>query len=206
VGVLGRVAWSPKVRVTPFMRWVESGFQFNYRGLGETDVGWGGFVTANVSVKRAFMDRVGGFDEEHFPYGYEDTEWSYRASKLGFRLHYNQAALAHHLRTMTLEFWQQRARRIATAEYTFASRYPEVEPHFFRLFSNASRQPPAHGRGIPLARFVSPRVPWLGRRVWASVDRAYRQAIAPYFLEAWEATAQGHRDSAQVDLSEFGTR
>jgi hypothetical protein len=30
-------------------------------------------------------------------------------------------------------------------------------------------------------------VPWLGSRVWASADIYFRQALAPDFLDAWEA-------------------
>jgi hypothetical protein len=52
---------------------------------------------------------------------------------------------------------------------------------------------------------VPRRTPWLGRRVWASVDLAYKQALAPHFLAAWEEASNGRVGPAQPDLSEFAS-
>lgn len=202
-GVLGRVRWAPELTVTPFMRWLDTGIQFNYANLCGVDVPWGAFAGANVSLKRAFIERVGDFDQEHFPYGYEDTDWAYRASRLGFRLVYNRAAVADHLRSMTLEFWKKRARRVAVAEHQFTRLHPEISPWFHRVFSHAASMPPARGRGLRLAPYVPPRVPWLGPRVWGSVDIVFKQALAPYFLSAWEEADAGGKPPTEPDLGEF---
>lgn len=200
--ILGRVRWSREIEVTPFMRWLETGTQFDYANIEGIEAGWGRFYGANASIKRSFIERVGDFDQEHFPYGYEDTDWAYRASKLGFRLLYNRRAIVDHLRPMTLEFWKKRARRVAAAEHEFSQLHPELPPWFHRIFSQAMALPPARGRGIHLAPYVPPWVPWLGPRVWKSVDIAYKQALAPHFLDAWDAAAGGAR-SRQPDLSEW---
>jgi GT2 family glycosyltransferase len=200
VGVLGHVRWAPELRVTPFMRWLEQGIQFDYPNIQGIEAGWGRFYGANVSVKRGFAERVGDFEEERLPYGYEDLEWSHRASKLGFRLLYDRRAVVDHLRPMTLEFWQRRVRRIAVAERQFVQLHPEIAPWFHGLFTSAARRPPARGRGVGLARYVPPWVPWLGPRVWASADIAFKQALAPHFLEAWAECRAG--GAAQPDLSE----
>ena len=53
------------------------------RTSGAPRPGWGHLYGANVSIKRAFVERVGGFDEERLPYLYEDLDWAYRASSSG---------------------------------------------------------------------------------------------------------------------------
>lgn len=206
VGVLGRVRWARELQVTTFMRWLDTGIQFDFANIRGIDAGWGRFVGANVSVKRSFANRVGDFDQEHFPYGYEDTDWALRASRLGFRLLYNRRAVVDHLRPMTLEFWQKRARRVAAAEHTFSRLHPEMRPWFHTLFSAAAAQPAARGRGIRWAPYVPRGLPVIGRRVWGSVDQFYRQAIAPYFLAAWDEVSAGGGRQASPDLSEFDSQ
>ena len=205
VGVLGRVRWAPELKVTPFMRWLDTGIQFDFANIKGTEAGWGRFATANVSLKRSFALAVGDFDQDHFPYGYEDTDWAYRAHALGFRLLYNRRALVDHLRDMDVAFWQKRVRRVARAELTFCRLHPEMEPWFHNMFSHAAQEPRSRGRAVRLARYVPRRTPWLGRRVWDAVDRAFRQELAPHFLAAWEDVTAGAGDgrAAQPDLSEF---
>jgi hypothetical protein len=185
VGVVGHVRWAPELEASTFMRWLDHGIQFDYPNIEGDEAGWGRFYGANASVKRELAERVGDFDEERLPYGYEDLDWSYRASKLGFRVFYARRAIVDHLRSMTLDFWRKRARRIAVAERQFVQLHPEIEPYFYNLFSSAARQPSSSGRGVRLAPYVPRGVPWLGPRVWTSVDVYYRQQLAPDFLEAW---------------------
>jgi GT2 family glycosyltransferase len=203
VGVLGHVRWARELRVTAFMRWLEHGIQFDYPNIEGIEAGWGRFYGANASVKALLLARVGDFDEERLPYGYEDLDWAYRASKVGFRLLYNRRAVVEHLRPMTLEFWKRRVRRIAAAERRFVRLHPEIPPWFFGIFSRAAELPPARGRGVRLLPFVPPWVPRLGPRVWASADLAFKQALAPHFLAAWEEAASAADGPAQPDLSEL---
>jgi GT2 family glycosyltransferase len=205
VGVLGRVRWARELRVSTFMRWLDMGLQFDAASIEGIEAGWGRFYGANSSLKRSFLELVGDFDQEHFPYGYEDTDWAYRASKHGFRLVYNDRAVVDHVRPMTLEFWKKRARRVAAAERQFSRLHPELPPWWHGKFTEAAAMPRARGRGIRLAPFVPRRVPWFGPRVWASVDIAYKQALAPYFLAAWDEAGAGGDGPAQPDLSEFAS-
>jgi glycosyltransferase involved in cell wall biosynthesis len=199
--VLGHVGWSPELDVTPFMRWLEQGIQFDYGRIPGTDAGWGRFYTANVSVKRALLERAGGFDEKRLPFGYEDLDLAYRLHQLGMRLLYNHEADAEHLHSMDLDFWRRRLRRTAVSERRFTELHPDVPPYFHRLFTAAVSRRRARGRGVKLARFVPPWVPVLGTRVWASVDAFYTQALAPDFLAAWEAAGEG-TDPIGPDLTE----
>jgi GT2 family glycosyltransferase len=190
VGVLGDVRWSPRVTVTPFMRWLEDGIQFDYRNLEGIDVGWQRFYSCNVSVKRTMLEATGGFDEQRFPFGYEDLELARRMSDdHGFRLLYNAAAAAEHLKTETLETWRRNLRRIAIAERRFTQLYPDARPYFYERFRAAADAPRARGRSARLARLVGPQVPWLGRHVWQSFDLVCRQRLAPEFLAEWDTAA-----------------
>ena len=203
VAVQGPVRWARELEVTTFMRWLDTGIQFDFDAIEGIEAGWGRFISANVSVKRSFADLVGGFDEVNFPYGYEDTDWAYRANGLGLRLVYNRRAVVEHLRPMSLEFWQARARRIAASEATFVRLHPELRPWFHDLFEWAAAQPKAEGRGLRWGPYVSPRLPVLGPRVWRSIDRYFKQAIAPHFLAAWQEAARNPGQGRAPDLSEF---
>lgn len=191
VGVLGHVRWADELRVTPFMRWLEQGIQFDYPRIEGIEAGWGRFYTANASVKRVMLERVGGFEEEALPFGYEDLDLALRMHAHGFRLLYNRAAVAEHLHPMDLDFWKRRVARIAISERQFVTMHPQVAPYFYEMFSAAVRERPAKGRGERLARFVPPWTPVIGKRVWGSADAVYRQALAGPFLEAWRAPGGG---------------
>jgi GT2 family glycosyltransferase len=190
VGVLGLVRWAPELRLTPFMRWLEAGIQFDYEAIRGSEAGWGRFYTANASVKREMLDRVDGFDER-FPFHYEDLDLAYRMSRHGFRLLFNRAAVGDHLHAVTVESYRRRVAGIAAAERRFVSVHPDVEPHFHRLFREAARHPPLRGRGARLARYVPPWLPWLGPRTWSAADLYFRQQLAADFLAAWDAAADG---------------
>jgi GT2 family glycosyltransferase len=187
VVVLGHVRWSRDVKVNPFMHWLDFGMQFDFPSIEGVEAGWGRFYGANVSVKRPFVDRVGGFDEQRLPYLYDDLDFAYRASKLGLRVLYNRRAVVEHLREIDLAYWQQRMDRAAMAEREFLAKHPELEPYFFRMYSYAASRPPANGRGRHLIRYIPRRTPLIGERVWLSADLYYRQQLAPHFLAAWNA-------------------
>ena len=204
VGVLGLVRWAPEIEVTTFMRWLDMGLQFGYANYrGHVDLPWAAFAGANSSLKRAFIERVGDFDQEHFPYGYEDTDWAYRASKLGFRMVYNRKAVVDHVRPMSIEFYKRRIRRVAAAEHTFTRLHPELPPFWHERFASAATFERPRGRAARIARFVPRRVPWLGPRVWAKTDLYFRQVLAQDFLEAWEEAGAQTEAPPGPDLSEF---
>lgn len=189
--VLGHVSWAHELRVTPFMRWLERGIQFEYEGIDEADAGWGRFYTANVSVKRRLIERAGGFDEERYPFAYEDLDLGYRMNEHGLRLRYAPEAEVEHLHPTDPAQWRERMAHVAPAERRFVEQYPEVPAYFHRMFSAAAAMPTARGRGARLARYVPPGLPWLGPRVWAAADLYWRQALAGSFLGAWEAASSG---------------
>jgi len=188
VGVLGRVRWASELRVTPFMRWLDHGIQFDYSAIAGIEAHWGHFYTANASVKRLLVQRVGGFDEQRLPFGYEDLDLALRMHRRGgLRLLYNRAAVAEHVHPMDLGYWKHRVTRIAVSERRFVEIHPDVPPYFYEMFSTAAARPRVTGGGARVARFVPRRLPTLGPRVWSRADAFYRQALAPSFLQAWHA-------------------
>jgi GT2 family glycosyltransferase len=189
VGVLGAVRWSPEVQVTPFMRWLETGVQFDYDAITGVEVSWTRFYSCNVSVKRRLLERVGGFDAEAFPFGHEDLDLGRRLHDAGSRLLYNRAAVGEHLKTETLKSWAAKLPRIAASERRFVARYPDMAPYFYDRFRAAAAAAPARGRSARLARWIPRTFPVLGTLVWRSCDIMYSQHLAPEYMRQWEAAA-----------------
>jgi len=207
VAVVGHVRWAPELKLTPFMRWLDEGVQFDYGSIAGTEAAWAHLYGANSSVKKALLERVGDFDEERLPYLYEDLDWAYRAREHGLRVLYNRRALVDHVRPgMTLEFWKEKARRMAAAERQFVTKHPEMEPWFHKKFSAAARRPPLRGRAIRLAPYVPEWVPWLGPRVWRNARIAYWQELAPHFLAGWDEAAAGPMSTEWMAASAEGGR
>jgi glycosyltransferase involved in cell wall biosynthesis len=188
--VLGHVRWARGLRVTPFMKWLERGIQFDYHSISGTEGSWAQLYSSNSSLKCTFLARVGGYDEDRFPYGYEDLDLGIRARDHGLRVLYNRRAIVDHVRPMTIELWQARAPRLAVAERRFCELHPEVAPWFWHMFSEAAAEAPLRGRAARIAGLVPPGTPVLGERVWRLADLYWRQQIAPHFLAAWESSAE----------------
>jgi GT2 family glycosyltransferase len=204
VAVAGSIVWARELKLTPFMRWLDEGIQFNREGIAGDEAGWGHLYGANSSVKRAFIERVGDWDEVRLPYLYDDVDWAYRASKHGMRVLYNHGAEVEHLRyDATLEFWKKKMRRLAQTERQFCSIHPEIDPWFYGMFTSALSVPAARSRGATLTRFVPRWVPVIGKRAWDSAGQYWRQQLAPHFLQAWDESAPADGDEVQRELQAF---
>lgn len=129
-GVLGRVAWSERQEVTPFMRWLErGGFQFSFGALAPgpvaaTDAFW----TAHVSLSRGAFERAGGFDERFPDAAVEDVELGLRLDRLGVVLDYRPELLALHTHPTALAASLSRQRRVGRS----AALLHEIEPGWDR--------------------------------------------------------------------------
>ncbi|HEX4463238.1 MAG TPA: glycosyltransferase [Solirubrobacterales bacterium] len=97
-GVLGRITWTPRKSVTPFMHWLENGGpQFHYCQLeaGPVDAA-SYFYSSHASLKRAIFERVGGFDVRFPTAAVEDTELGVRLADAGLELDYHPELLVLH--------------------------------------------------------------------------------------------------------------
>ena len=183
VAVLGLVVRPG--RGSAFERWLDRGIQSDYGAIQGDRAGWGQFYTTNVSVKKTFLERVGGFDED-LPFLYEDLDLGRRLHDEGLDLRFEPRARAVHDHPATLEDWERRMRAIGAAERAFVAKHPDVAPYFRDRLSRAAAGPPARGRGARLARLVGPRFPVLGPRAWASAEAHYAQRLWPAFREGWD--------------------
>jgi GT2 family glycosyltransferase len=187
VGVLGHVRWADGLAVTPFMRWLEDGVQFDYPNIDGVEAGWARFYTSNASAKRTLIDRVGGFAERELPFLYEDLDLALRMREHGFRLLYNPAALVEHDHPADLAAWRARSAAIAQAERRFIALHPGFAPYFRDRFTEAIARPPVGPAAARLSGLVPRRLPLIGPRVWGRADLYYRQQLAGPFLRAWDA-------------------
>lgn len=97
--VLGYCTWSPHIRITPFMKWLEAGgVQFSYHNImdsAEVDPELY-FYTANISLKNSFLIAGEMFDEDFRYAAYEDVELGTRLKKKGLALRFNKKAVGWH--------------------------------------------------------------------------------------------------------------
>lgn len=191
VGVLGHVRWANELTVTPFMRWLEHGYQFNYPAIRGDRASWADFYTANVSLTRAALASVGGFDEQRYPFLYEDLDLGRRLDDGGFVLLFHARARAEHLHDTTIDDWRRRMAATATAERTWVGHRPEMPAYFHDRFADAAALPASRGRAAWMLRWIGPATPLIGPPVWRRADLHFRQQLAPAFLEQW------HRDAGE---------
>ncbi len=201
VAVVGLIRWARGLKVTPFMKWLEHRFQFDFVSILSEDATWAHLYGANASIKRSFLQRVGGFDEVRLPYLYEDTDWGYRAREHGLRVKLNRRAVVDHWRPMTVDIWRARAPMLAATEWQFCRLHPDIPPWFRNKFANALRSRRA-GRWAPAAVRVIPwGLPYLGPLVWERAGLYWLQQIAPAFLAAWEEADTTGRPAVEPDVA-----
>ena len=207
VAVVGHVRWARELRRTPLHQWLDEGVQFDYGSIRGTEASWAHLYGANSSIKRGFIARVGGYDEERLPYLYEDLDFGYRARAYGLRVIYNREAVVDHVRPgMTLDFWKQKMRRMAAAERQFVTIHPDATPWLYERFRQAEQPDRIRGRSVKLARFIPEWIPWLGPRVWRSARLTFTQELAPYFLSGWEEAEDSPASAAWLAASADGGR
>ncbi len=172
--VLGRITWSPRSPVTPFMHWLENGgpqFHFAQLAPGPVDASKY-FYSSHVSLKRSILERVGGFDVRFPSAAVEDTELGVRLADAGLELDYHPELLVLHDHPTTLE---QSLRRAVTVGRS-AALYNELRPDR----PHESIRPPRGAiwtivrAAAPLLRLASrlPAPRALREKTWLALNRA----------------------------------
>ncbi|HVY79129.1 MAG TPA: glycosyltransferase [Solirubrobacterales bacterium] len=129
-GILGRITWTPRKPVTPFMRWLENGGpQFHYCDLeaGPVDAA-NYFYSSHASLKRSFFEQVGGFDERFPTAAVEDTELGVRLADAGLELDYHPELLVLHDHPTTPEQSLRRSIAVGRSAALYNRLRPE-RPH-----------------------------------------------------------------------------
>jgi GT2 family glycosyltransferase len=129
LAILGRTRWHHRIRVTPFLDYLnEDGRQFGY-GLirGGEEVPFNFFYTSNLSLARELL--VAEPFDVRFPFAvWEDIECSYRLHRRGLRLVYEPAAVVEHDHPTDLESFSARQERAGAAAVVFHRLHPELGP------------------------------------------------------------------------------
>jgi glycosyltransferase involved in cell wall biosynthesis len=167
--VLGYVRWSPRVEVTPFMRFIdENGMQFGYERIRDGErVGFRYFYTCNLSIKRGALLRH-PFHTEIRAAAFEDIGLGYRLEREGLALYFHRAAAAHHYRTVGFDEFRGRMRRAGASLRILHQAHPELR--------DVLRAPRRHRVKRATRRLASLTAPILPPARAEAVLRAYWRA------------------------------
>jgi glycosyltransferase involved in cell wall biosynthesis len=123
-GILGRVTWYEKLKITPFMLWLENGGpQFDFASLKNAQkTDYRHFYTCNISIKRAFILKYNFYFNENFIYAaYEDSELGYRMEKKNFELYYYSEALGYHNHHISARSYKERMKQVGISRHILDS-------------------------------------------------------------------------------------
>jgi GT2 family glycosyltransferase len=148
-------------------------YQYMWAGLKQDNTfrlgSWGFPVTANVAVRRAAFEAIGGFRDD-IRAG-EDADLTYRLRAAGWRVERREdAAVTHRVRRTLGSFIRQQALHAAGAAW-LERHYPGSSPSDARLGISPSAVHVAAGRLIAAARSGD-----RDRVVWAMCEPAQRLA------------------------------
>jgi glycosyltransferase involved in cell wall biosynthesis len=125
--VVGFTSLHPRIRRTPFLRWLYSeGEQFAYDRIEDAeDVSFEFFYSSNLSLPRRWLlDEP--FDTS-FPYAaWEDIELGYRLQKRGMRIVFERRAHLLHDHATSLPRFCRRQERAGYCAVVFYRRHPEL--------------------------------------------------------------------------------
>jgi glycosyltransferase involved in cell wall biosynthesis len=127
LGVIGYTGWHPRMKVDPFLRYInEYGLQFGYALIEDREnVPFNFLYTSNLSLPReALLEEP--FDLR-FPYpAWEDTELGYRLKERGLKLVYEPAALVQHDHPTRLGRFMARQEKAGYSAVVFYRLHPEL--------------------------------------------------------------------------------
>ena len=127
LAVLGYTGWHPRMRLTPFLRYInEHGLQFGYALIQDPeDVPFNFFYTSNLSLPRDLL-LAEPFDLS-FPYAaWEDIEVAYRLKKRGLRMVYEPGATVAHDHPTDFRRFAERQERAGYCAVVFYRLHPEL--------------------------------------------------------------------------------
>ena len=176
----GLVTWDPKQPISQHMRWLEDGgplFAFNQIDDPQS-VAPEHFCTANVSVKRALLERVDGpFNAELKRF--TDVDLGLRLADAGMKLHFDSALIGWHLRRDTPATTDERMFEVGKAARQLSrlgnSTSAIAEPPVDDLKTRAK---------AVIARIISPIVPLFPEK---AADRVWGSRAAWAYGRGWRS-------------------
>ena len=127
LAVIGYTAWHPRMRATPFLRFLnEQGLQFGYALITDPEhVPFNFFYTSNLSLAREWLLEE-PFDESFPDPAWEDIEASFRMFRRGLRLVYEPRARLLHDHPTDFRRFCARQERAGASAVRFARKHPEL--------------------------------------------------------------------------------
>jgi GT2 family glycosyltransferase len=123
--IVGRVDWPPQKEVSHFEKFVIENYHFGFEAFeGFDQLPFYAFITANLSIERALLLELGGFDEG-FSYGWEDTDLGLRAARAGVRLLYAPDALGYHHHQISPASYCRRQSAVGCSAVHFLRKHPD---------------------------------------------------------------------------------
>lgn len=86
---------------------------------------WLYFLTGNASVRRADLQRAGGFDESFTGYGHEDLELGYRLQKAGIEIVYEPLAVNYHCQDVAHDDQKEKMKLAGRSTVRFYRKHPD---------------------------------------------------------------------------------
>jgi glycosyltransferase involved in cell wall biosynthesis len=173
LAVLGYTGWHSRIRVTPFLRWLnEEGLQFGYARIEDPEnVPFNFFYTSNLSLARARL--VDEPFDERFPYAaWEDVEAAYRLFRRGLRLVYQESARTAHDHPTDFRRFAERQARAGYCAVVFQGLHPELSA-FLGVGPDGPPPLPSRARQLALeglVRALQP-LPIALPRIWSEALR-----------------------------------
>jgi GT2 family glycosyltransferase len=170
VAALGPALFPPELRESPFRRWLDDSgrlFGVSFTRADPSAIA-GFFFGANASVKRAFLERVGPFDEAFPHHGWDDFEMGQRLFEAGMEIEYLADAVTYHEHPITLAERRAVMQEAGESAAVFSRTRPLPEPwlsvtrrsHWFLWLRMQRRQAAFLARGdrTSMERYLDARL------------------------------------------------
>ena len=127
--MLGNITWSLKLKITPFMYWLEhGGGQLDFNSLKHNqEIDYKHFYTGNLSFKKKFLLKNGLFDEDFGREMYEDLELAYRLKSKELMVFYNKNAHAYHYHQTDPKKYSERMISVGRGAKILFKKHPELK-------------------------------------------------------------------------------
>lgn len=136
-------------------------------------------LSRNMSLRHSSFQELGGFDEDFPPKsGFEDTEFAYRASRLGYSLIYDPDAAGIHLHSATLMQVCRHMYCYQTSAALLMTKHPEIKGQIAHLHDKepidwGQDKLQLVGRKLLRQMLAHTRSIWLMEKVVAGLERWY---------------------------------
>lgn len=124
--VVGDIPPSGEIKKTPWNIYQIRRFERIRSRLASENIDYGLFLTGNVSIPKATLQRLGGFDESFREYSFEDTELGYRLYSAGMKFSFAREAVGHHFFDEDLDKLCRKSYEMGKSSLVFAKLHPQV--------------------------------------------------------------------------------